>query len=114
MTPSGGTPQRGDAIIIDFNPQLGSEQAGRRPAVVLSPGAYNQRVGLAIVCPITNQIKGYPFEVDIPEGTHVTGVILADQAKSLDWRARNARVVGQLPVSTVNDVLDKLNTLIGR
>ena len=114
MTPSGGTPQRGDAIIMDFDPQLGSEQAGRRPAVVLSPGAYNHRVGLAIVCPITNQIKGYPFEVDIPAGTHVTGVILADQAKSLDWRARNARVVGQLPSSTVNDVLDKLNTLIGR
>ena len=114
MNPTGGTPQRGDAIIIDFNPQLGNEQAGRRPAVVLSPGAYNARVGLAIVCPITNRIKGYPFEVDVPPGLDVTGVILADHVKSLDWRERNTRVVCRLPSGTINDVLVKLNTLIGQ
>lgn len=84
MTASVGAPKRGDAIIIDFNPQSGCEQTGRRPAVVLSPSAYNSRVGLAIVCPITNQIKGYPFEVDVPSGLDMTGVILADHVKNLD------------------------------
>jgi mRNA interferase MazF len=108
-----GVPARGDVVIIDFNPQLGSEQAGRRPALVLSPSAYNGTVGLAIVCPVTNQVKGFPFEVAIPAGMEVTGVILADHVKSLDWRVRNARVVCQLPQATVADVLETLLTLIG-
>ena len=77
-------PQRGDVVWITLTPQAGHEQAGHRPAVVLSPAAYNGKVGLAILCPITNQIKGYPFEVLIPAGLAVTGVILADQVKSLD------------------------------
>ena len=81
-------PQRGDVIWITLNPQAGHEQAGRRPAVVLSPVAYNGKVGLAILCPITSQVKGYPFEVRIPDGLPVRGVILADQVKSLDWKAR--------------------------
>ena len=110
---SAGTPGRGDAIVIDFDPQSGHEQAGRRPAIVLSPSAYNAAIGLAIVCPITNQAKGYPFEVDIPDGLAVTGVILADHVKSLDWRARDARVVCRLPQATLNDVLRKLDTLTG-
>jgi mRNA interferase MazF len=80
-------PDRGDAVWIMLNPQAGHEQAGRRPAVVLSPAAYNGRVGLAILCPLTNQIKGYPFEVVLPSGLAVTGAILSDQVKSLDWRA---------------------------
>lgn len=105
-------PERGDAIWIDFNPQAGREQAGRRPAVVLSPAAYNGRVGLALLCPVTGQAKGYPFEVVIPEGLGVPGVILADQVKSLDWRRRNATVMEALPRETVIEVLHKVNLLL--
>ena len=108
-----GIPQRGDVVIVNFNPQLGREQAGRRPALVLSPGAYNERVGLAIVCPITNQVKGYPFEVSIPAGPDVTGVVLADHIRSVDWRVRNTRVIHRLSQSTVEDTLRRLDTLIG-
>src|SRR5215213_1142092 len=105
-------PERGDAIWITLNPQAGHEQAGRRPAVVLSPAAYNGRVGLAILCPITNQIKGYPFEVVLPSGLAVTGAILSDQVKNLDWRARNASFICSLPSVTITTVLQKLNTLV--
>ena len=105
-------PGRGDAVWINFNPQAGSEQAGRRPAVVLSPAAYNGRVGLAVLCPITNRVKGYPFEVVIPGGLAVTGVILADQVKSLDWRRRNAAVITRLPRETVAEVLRKVGALL--
>jgi len=105
-------PERGDAIWISLNPQAGHEQAGRRPAVVLSPAAYNGRVGLALMCPITNQIKGYPFEVILPSGLGVTGVVLSDQVKSLDWRARRAELLGPLPEETVAQVLAKLATLL--
>ena len=98
---------------IDFNPQRGSEQSGRRPAVVLSPAAYNGKVGLAVLCPITNQAKGYPFEVVIPEGLPVSGVILADQLKSLDWRRRNATVITRLPNKTVAEVFRKVRALLG-
>jgi mRNA interferase MazF len=105
-------PDRGDAIWISFNPQAGHEQAGRRPAVVLSPVAYNSKVGLAICCPITNQIKGYPFEVRIPAGLRVTGAILADQVKSLDWRVRRAELIDSLPKEVVDEVLVKLSTLL--
>ena len=107
-------PERGDVIWITLNPQAGPEQAGRRPAVVLSPAAYNGKVGLAILCPITSQIKGYPFEVRIPGELAITGVILADQVKNLDWRARRAEFAGTLPAATVAEVLQKLNTLLPR
>ena len=113
VTPSSPVPRRGDIIIIDFNPQAGREQAGKRPALVLSPSEYNAKVGLAIVCPVTNQAKGYPFEVDIPQGLTITGVILADHVKSLDWRTRDAKVICQVPQTTVDDVLKKLNALTG-
>ena len=106
------TPQRGDVIWITLNPQAGHEQAGRRPAVVLSPDAYNGRVGLAILCPITSQIKDYPFEVRIPEGLPVRGVILADQVKSLDWRARQAEKLCALPPDVIAEVLAKLGVLL--
>jgi mRNA interferase MazF len=86
----GPVPDRGDAIWITLDPQAGHEQAGRRPALVLSPASYNEKVGLALLCPITSQVKGYPFEVPIPAGLTVSGVILADQVKSLDWRVRRA------------------------
>ena len=105
-------PERGDAVSITLNPQAGHEQAGRRTAVVLSPAAYNGRVGLAILCPITNQVKGYPFEVVVPSGLTVTGAILSDQVKSLDWRARTATFICTLPPATVAEVLQKLNTLV--
>lgn len=107
-------PERGDVVWITLNPQAGHEQAGRRPAVALSPAAYNGKVGLAILCPITRQVKGYPFEVQIPKGLAVGGVILADQVKSLDWRAREAELAGRLPAATVAEVLEKLNTLLGK
>ena len=107
-------PQRGDAIWINFNPQAVHEQAGRRPAVVLSPGAYNGKTSLAILCPITNQVKGYPFEVTIPAGLDVTGVILADQVKSMDWRARNAALICPLPTETVDAILQRVGTLLTR
>jgi mRNA interferase MazF len=109
---SGYVPERGDAVWITLNPQAGHEQAGRRPAVVLSPAAYNGRVGLALLCPITAQIKGYPFEVALPSGSPLTGVILSDQVKSLDWRVRDAAFIAALPPATINEVLQKLATLL--
>lgn len=105
-------PQRGDVVWITLNPQAGHEQAGRRPAVVLSPLAYNEKVGLAIFCPVTSQEKGYPFEVRIPEGLAVAGVILADQVKSLDWRVREAERICGLGPRTMAEVLGKLATLL--
>ena len=100
-------PDRGDIVWLDFNPQ-----AGRRPALVLSPTAYNTKVGLAIFCPVTNQVKGYPFEVAIPESQKVSGVILSDQVKSLDWRKRNVDFITSLAVETVGEVVAKLRTLL--
>jgi mRNA interferase MazF len=105
-------PQRGDAVWITLDPQAGHEQAGRRPALVLSPSAYNGRVGLALLCPITSQVKGYPFEVPIPAGSPVTGVVGADQVKSLDWRARKAVRIGAIPAEVVTQVLQRLQTLL--
>lgn len=105
-------PERGDVVWIHFNPQAGHEQSGRRPALVISPGAYNARVGLALLCPITSQVKGYPFEVGIPAGHDVSGVILSDQVKSLDWKARNADFLGRVPEPVLREVLQKLGTLI--
>ena len=107
------TPGRGDVVWVSLNPQAGHEQAGRRPALVVSPRAYNAKVGLAILCPITTKAKGYPFEVALPEGLEVSGVILADQVKSLDWRARRAALVGRMPAQTVREVLGKLGALLG-
>lgn len=105
-------PERGDAVWLDFNPQAGHEQAGRRPAVISSPSAYNQRVKLALSCPITSRVKGYPFEVLIPKGNGVTGVILADQVKNLDWQVRRAELITRLPDEVVDEVLRKLKTLL--
>jgi mRNA interferase MazF len=105
-------PTRGDAVWHTLNPQVGHEQAGRRPALVLSPASYNGKVGLAVLCPITSQVKGYPFEVAIPPGLKLSGVVLADQVKSLDWRARKAEFICKLPGETINDVIDKLGALL--
>ncbi len=105
-------PECGDIVWLSFTPQAGSEQAGRRPAIVLSPARYNGKVGLAIFCPITNQIKGYPFEVRLPPDLPVTGVILADQVKSLDWRSRKAQFACAAPAAVITEVLHKLATLL--
>jgi mRNA interferase MazF len=104
-------PDRGDAVWLNFNPQTGHEQAGRRPALVLSPAAYNRRVGLAIFCPITTQVKGYPFEVLIPDGLKVSGAVLSDQVKSLDWKIRNIKFIVRTPKSIIDEVSKKLRTL---
>src|SRR5438045_8960127 len=104
VMPAGYVPDRGDVVWISLNPQAGHEQAGRRPALVLSPAAYNGRVGLALFCPITSQVKGYPFEVPLPAGSPVTGVVGADQVKSLDWRARKAARIAAVPPEVVDQV----------
>ena len=99
-------------VWISLNPQAGHEQAGRRPALVLSPRAYNAKVGLAICCPVTSQVKGYPFEVPLPDGLAVSGTVLSDHVKSLDWRARKAAPICPLPAATLAEVLAKLHVLI--
>ena len=105
-------PERGDVVLLDFYPQAGHEQTGRRPAAVLSPQAYNGKVGLALFCPITNRVKGYPFEVAVPADCGVTGAVLADHVKSLDWRARRAKFICRLPTSVITDILARLAVLI--
>jgi mRNA interferase MazF len=105
-------PERGDAVWITLDPQAGHEQAGRRPALVLSPSAYNGRVGLALLCPITRQVKGYPFEVPLPEGLRVSGVVGADKVKSLDWRACKATRIAAVPHKVVAEVIMRLQTLL--
>ena len=112
VKPRAYVPECGDVVWITLNPQAGREEAGRRPALVVSPQSYNAKVGLAIFCPVTSQIKGYPFEVLIPAGLPVTGAILSDQVKSLDWRARKAELMCALPARTISEVLEKLATLL--
>jgi len=106
-------PERGDIIWLSFHPQAGHEQAGRRPALVLSPASYNRRAGLALVCPVTNRIKGYPFEVAIPAGLSVSGVVLADHLRSVDWSARRSEFVCKTPAALLTEVVAKLQTLLG-
>ena len=105
-------PGRGDVVWLDLNPQSGHEQAGRRPALVLSPKVYNQKAGLAVVCPITSTIREYPYVVKIPKGVGVTGVILSDQIKNLDWKIRKAQFICNMPLNILKEVIEKLNTLI--
>ena len=106
-------PQSGDLIFIDFDPHAGREQAGTRPALVISQSTYNAKAGLAIVCPITNQMKGYPFEVPIPEGQKIRGVVLADQVKCLDWKVRRARRVQTAPRSVLDTVRQYIALILG-
>lgn len=105
-------PDRGDAVWISMDPQAGHEQTGRRPALVLSPAAYNGRVGLALLCPITGQAKGYPFEVEVPPGLAVAGVVLADHVKSLDWQARKASRICTVPQEVVAAAISRINALL--
>lgn len=108
----GYVPDRGDVVWLRFAPTAGHEQSGHRPALVISPAAYNGKVGLAILCPITSAAKGYPFEVSLPSDFAVKGVVLADQVKSLDWRARAARFEATTEPSVVAEVVLKLETLL--
>jgi len=110
--PSSEAPERGDLVWLQFDPQAGHEQTGRRPALVISPRSYNAKVGLALFCPISSRVKDYPFEVALPSSGEVSGVILADQIKSLDWRARKAERVAAAPGEVVRQVLAKVRVLI--
>lgn len=112
MPPRPYTPERGDVVWLQFDPQAGHEQAGKRPAIVISPAVYNRRVGLALFCPVTSQVKGYPFEVELPAGLEVHGVILADQVKSLDWRRRRAQWLGSVPRGVLEETVAKIQALI--
>lgn len=107
-----GGPRKGDLVWLDFSPQSGHEQSGRRPALCLSPQEYNQKVGLAIFCPVTSAVKGYPFEVEIPGGLPVSGVILADQVKSMDWRVRNLEFIASLPEETLQRAIALIHRLV--
>ena len=104
-------PDTGDVVWINFNPQAGREQARYRPAVVLSPSVYNEKSGLIICCPITSQIKRYPFEVQISGQT--SGVVLADHLKSMDWRVRGAKPKGKISGTELAEIRAKLRTLLG-
>jgi mRNA interferase MazF len=106
-------PDAGDLVWLTFDPQAGHEQRGRRPALIVSPRAYNAKARLAIACPITTQAKGYPFEVALPDDGKVTGVVLSDHVKSLDWSARRVEFAESAPVDVVTDVREKLRVLLG-
>lgn len=103
---------RGDLVWISFNPQAGHEQAGRRSAIVLSPKAFNDTTGFVSVCPITHTVRGWGYEVALPDGLVFNGVILTDQIKNLDWRARHIDIVGKAPKDIVNECLDKIHTFL--
>lgn len=105
-------PDRGDVVWLHFDPQAGQEQAGHRPAVALSQRVYNRKSGLALFCPISSRIKGYPFETILPDDLSVRGAVLCDQIKSLDWAARRSRFAFKLPQSILEDALAKVRTLI--
>lgn len=106
-------PKAGDLIYFDFSPQAGHEQAGPRPALVISEAAYNARAGLALVCPITRQRKGYPFEVPLPSDAPIQGVILADQIRSIDYQARKHQARGSVPTDILNEVRARIAPLLG-
>jgi mRNA interferase MazF len=106
------TPSRGDIIWLTFDPSAGHEQAGHRPALVISPKSYNTTLGLCLVCPITSQVKGYPFEVGLPSGLKVNGVVLADQVKNVDWKVRGSEYICRLPPEIMEDVIAKITSLL--
>lgn len=102
------TPARGDLVWMDVSPQAGHEQGGRRPALVVTPSSYNSKVGFALVCPVTSQMKGYPFEVAIKGG-----VVLADHVRSIDWRVRKVAFISKTPRDVVEGVLGRMHALLG-
>ena len=112
MVDRGYVPSNGDIVWLTFTPQAGREQAGRRPALVLSPRTYNEMAGLALFCPITTAVKGYPFEVSLPPSSTIVGVVLTDQIRSLDWRARHASFEARAERQVIREVLDKIKLLL--
>lgn len=106
-------PDAGDLVWLTFDPQAGHEQRGRRPALVLSPRSYNVKARLAIACPVTSQAKGYPFEVALPGGGAVSGVVLADHVKNLDWSARRVEFAAIAPADVLTHVRERLRVLLG-
>ena len=104
-------PDRGDIVWLDFNPQAGHEQRGRRPALTVSHIGYNEKVGLGLFCPVTSKVKGYPFEVAV-DNAFVQGCVLSDQIKSLDWTVRNVEYIGKLPEEMLSDVIDNIMLLM--
>ena len=105
-------PNRGDFVYLDFTPHAGTEQAGRRPALVLSPFDFNVATGLMFVCPISNQVKSGSFDVEVPRGAKLTGFILSHQMRSLDWLARNAEFHSKAPEKTVLEVLARIEAIL--
>lgn len=105
-------PDRGELVWLSFDPQAGHEQSGRRPAVVLSPRAYNAKSGLGLFAPVTSHIKGYPFEVILPNDLPISGAVLADQIRSLDWQARKTSRISLLPEQITGEILGKLGALL--
>lgn len=104
-------PEQGDIVWLEFDPQAGHEQSGKRPAIVISHRIYNEKTGLALFCPVTTSIKGYPFEVKLPSTMKTTGVVLSDQIKSLDWIIRKAKLIEKVPRSTLTEVITKFSKL---
>jgi len=105
-------PAKGDLIALTFDPQSGHEQKGRRPALVISNDRFNERTGLAIVCPITNTRRGIPFHVELPGGSPVTGFIMVEQVKAIDFRARRAKFIAKLGQPLLNEALSILDACI--
>lgn len=106
-------PDAGDLVWLTFDPQAGHEQRGRRPALILSPRAYNAKARLAVACPISSQVKGYPFEVPLPTAGAIVGVVLADHVKNLDWQARRIVFEAKAPADVVTEVRERLRALLG-
>jgi len=106
-------PERGDIVWLSFEPHAGREQTGRRPALVLSPASYNGKVGLGLFCPVTSRVKSYTFEIAVPPGLAVSGVVLSDQVRSLDWRARRVKFLDRMPQAQLREVAEKLAVLFG-
>lgn len=105
-------PEYGDVIWLEFDPQAGREQSGRRPAVVISPSNYNKAVSLALVCPITSRSKNYPFEVKLPDDGKIKGVILADHVKNIDWNCRNAKFITKISSQVMAEIVEKIDVII--
>ena len=105
-------PRKGDLVAVDFDPQSGHEQKGRRPALVISNDLFNKATGLCIVCPVTNTRRSYPFHVEIPEGAAVTGVVMVEQVKSLDFRARSVKRIEPAPEPVLEEVLSILDACV--
>ncbi|TDA65486.1 MAG: endoribonuclease MazF [Clostridia bacterium] len=112
VSPRNYVPDRADIVRLEFSPKARHEVAGRRPALVVSPKSYNSKVGVALMCPLTSKRKGYPFEVPLPSTAGISGVVLADQIKNLDWQARKAEFVCKVPSDVTQEVLAKIQALI--